>query len=478
VNRNKFWIGFSLFFVFVLAAYGCTKIKTTDIGSELIPAVDNISTFDTTLEVITENFIFPDSSLPRLVGNIDGTTPPMMAGYISNDPQFGTTNSSLFFYISPPNFPYPYEAKDSLYLDSVVLALKWTGTTVGDTNLSQKFNVYKLDAPLNGDSSYRISDQFSYTRLLGTRSFAPRVLNDSIFPKGQALTNQLRIRLDDDFGREILALDTSAGEPLHRDSLFKKFLPGLAVVPDVAGASNANAIMAFNISDTNTYLRIYYRYDTASRKDTVTKTWRWPINSGFANNITRNYTGSEIAQTIGGAPDSVVYMQTTPGSYTTIRMPALSAFKALKGNVVIHRAELSMTQIPAAGQNDDIFPGPAYAYIDYLDTITNRQMPFILDGFPQGVYSPGLIGGIRRVVDGQGGAVVTEYRFNIPRYVQGIITRNDANFPLYLYSPYFIRYTNPAIFAFLNPMAVGRVKMGGGSKTGQKMVLRIIYSKI
>jgi Domain of unknown function (DUF4270) len=478
VNRNKFWRGFYILIVFVLAAYSCTKIKTTDIGSDLIPAVDNINTFDTTLEVITENFIFPDSSMPRLVANIDGTAPQMVAGYISNDPQFGTTNSSLYFYVSPPNFPYPFEAKDSLYLDSVVLALKWTGTTVGDTNLVQKFNVYQLDAPLDGDSAYQISDQFTYNRLLGSRSFAPSVLNDSIFPKGQALTNQLRIRLDDDFGREILALDTSAGEPLHRDSLFKKFLPGLAVVPDVAGASNANAIMGFNISDTNTYLRIYYRYDTASRKDTVTKTWRWPINAGFANNIKRNYTGSEIAQTVGGAPDSVVYLQTTPGSYTTIKIPSLNGFKALKGNVAIHRAELSMTQIPSTGQNDDIFSSPAYAYIDYLDTTTNRQQPFILDGFSQGAFNPVVFGGFRKPVDGPGGSVVTEYRFNIPRYVQGIITRNDPNFPIYLYSPYAIRYTNPPIFAFLNPIAVGRVKMGGGSKTGQKMVLRIIYSKI
>jgi Domain of unknown function (DUF4270) len=478
VNRNKFWRGFSVTIVLIISAYGCTKIKTTDIGSELIPAVDNITTFDTTLEVITENFIFPDSTQPRLVGNIDGTTPAMVAGYISNDPQFGTTNGSLYYLLSPPSYPYPYEAKDSLYFDSVVLAMKWTGTTIGDTNQLQKFNVYQLDAPMDGDSAYQITDEFSYTRLLGTRTFAPSVLNDSVFPKGQALTNQLRIRLDDNFGKELLALDTSAGQPLNADSVFRKYLKGFAVVPDVAGASTANALMAFNISDTNTYLRIYYRYDTASRKDTVTKTWRWPINSGFANNIKRNYTGSEFAQTVGGAPDSVVYLQTTPGSYTTIKIPSLNGFKALKGNVVIHRAELSMTQIPSTGQNDDIFSSPSYAYIDYLDTTTNRQRPFILDGFPQGAYNPGLIGGIRKPVDGPGGTVVTEYRFNIPRYVQDIMTRNTANFPIYLYSPYAIRYTVPPIFAYLNPMAAGRVKMGGGSKTGQKMVLRIIYSKI
>ncbi|HLO80238.1 MAG TPA: DUF4270 family protein [Chitinophagaceae bacterium] len=478
MNRNKFWRGSSVIIVLILAAFSCTKIKTTDIGSELIPAVDNITTFDTTLEVITENFLFPDSTQPRLFTNVDGTTPAMVAGYISNDPQFGTTNGSIYFYMNPPSYPYPYEAKDSLYLDSVVLALKWNGTTTGDTNRAQKFDVYQLDAPMKGDSAYRITDQFSYTRMLGTRTFAPSVLNDSIFPKGQALVNQLRIRLSDDFGRELLALDTSAGQPLHRDSLMQQYLRGFAVVPDVAGASLANALMGFNISDSNSYLRIYYRYDTAARKDTTFKTWRWPINAPFANNITRNYTGSEVGQTIGGAADSVVYMQTPPGTYTVVKIPALTAFKALKGNVVIHRAELSMTQIPAAGQNDDIFPAPGFLYIDYLDTVKAKQQPFVLDGFPQGSYNPNVIGGKSKKVDGPGGSVVSEYRFNIPRYVQEIMTRNNPNYPIYLFSPYVIRYASPPIFSYLNSMAIGRVKLGGGSKTGQKMVLRIIYSKI
>jgi hypothetical protein len=476
VNRNKFWRGFSVIIVLVFAAYSCTKIKTTDIGSDLIPAVDNISTFDTTLEVITENFIFPDSTQPRLVGNIDGTTPAMVAGYISNDPQFGTTNGSLYFYVSPPLYPYPYEVKDSLYLDSAVLAIKWNGITYGDTDRVQKFDVFRLDAPLDGDSAYRITDEFSYGALIGSSSFAPKILDDSLFPRGQAVKNQLRIRLSDDFGRAMLALDTSGA--LGKDSLFKRFLPGLAVVPDVAGASTANAIMGFTVSDTNTYLRVYYRYDTASRKDTTSKTWRWPINAGFANNIKRNYTGSEFAQSTSTGADSVAYLQTTPGTYSVIRIPGIDAFKALKGNVVIHRAEISMTQIPSVAQNDHIFTAPSYLYLDYLDTATGRRRPFILDGFPQGAYNPGVIGGTRKAVDGPGGTVVSEYRFNIPRYIQDIVTRNNPNFPFYLSAPYSIFYTVPPIFAGLNNLAIGRVKVGGGSKTGQKMVLRIIYSKI
>ncbi len=478
MNWNKLWRGSSIGIFVFLTTFSCTKIKSTDIGTELIPAVDNITTFDTTLAVSTENFIFPDSSNPRVFFNTNGSIPDLFAGYISNDPQFGKTTAALFFLFSPNIYPFPYEVKDSLYLDSVVLTLRWNGSVVGDTNAIQKFNVHQLVEPLKADSAYAISDDIPYSRFLGSRTFAPSILNDSIPLRNQKVVNQLRIRLSDDFGNELLRLDTAAGQPLSRDSLFRRYLKGFAVTPDIAGASAANALMGFNIGDTNSNLRIYYRYDTAARKDTTFKTYRYTLSSGFANNIERSYAGSEIAATLAPGADSIVYMQTTPGSYTIVRMPSLNAFKALKGNVLIHKAELSMQQIASTGQGDDIFKAPAYLYIDYRDTVINRPRPFFLDAFLQGLYQPSLIGGARKYVPGPSGGVISEYRFNIPRYVQGIITRNDANFPIYLYSPFAISYNDLFLYENINPMATGRVKLGGGSKTGQKMVFRIIYSKL
>jgi hypothetical protein len=402
----------------------------------------------------------------------------MYAGYISNDPQFGKTTATMSFLFGPNSYPFPYEVKDSLYLDSVVLTLAWNGAVIGDTNATQKLNVFQLVQPLDADSAYALTDDIPYSRLLGSRTFTPSVLNDSITVGKGKVINQLRIRLSDDFGNELLKMDTSAGQPLNRDSLFRRYIRGFAVTPDLAGASVANALMGFNIGDTNSNIRIYYRYDTAARKDTTFKTYRYNLFYGFANNIERNYTGSELASTVAPGPDSVVYIQTTPGTYSILRIPSLNAFKALKGNVVVHKAELSMQQIATTGQGDELFKAPAYLYIDYNDTVINRPRPFFLDAFLQGLYQPSLLGGARKYVPGPTGAVISEYRFNIPRYVQGIITRNDTNFPIYLYSPFAIRYNDLFIYDNVNPMAAGRVKLGGGSKTGQKMVMRIIYSTL
>jgi hypothetical protein len=62
--------------------------------------------------------------------------------------------------------------------------------------------------------------------------------------------------------------------------------------------------------------------------------------------------------------------------------------------------------------------------------------------------------------------------------VQGIITRNLPNNPIYLSAPNYIKYDQLYILQQANQLAKGRVKLGGGNSKSQKMSLRIIYSKL
>ena len=41
----------------------CTKINPTDIGTDILPVVDNVHTFDTVLRVYADNYLFNDSSI-------------------------------------------------------------------------------------------------------------------------------------------------------------------------------------------------------------------------------------------------------------------------------------------------------------------------------------------------------------------------------------------------------------------------------
>ena len=108
--------------MFILTAtfVSCNKINLpTELGQDLIPPIDNIHTFDTTLEVETYNGIFdPLSDTFRTTISY-----PQMLGKITNDPIFGKTEGRLFFQVSPGN-TFPFKNRPgSLYLDSVVLII-------------------------------------------------------------------------------------------------------------------------------------------------------------------------------------------------------------------------------------------------------------------------------------------------------------------------------------------------------------------
>jgi Domain of unknown function (DUF4270) len=482
VKSILFKKGTAVFLVFFTFIYSCTKIRSTDLGSDLLPAIDNVVTFDTTLEVITNNYLFTDSASPRIGQDLSGNLPDEVLGYIGNDPQFGKTIGSIFIELRPPFYKYFFEnVKDSLYLDSVVLCLKWTGTN-GDTNSLQKIDVFQLDTKMKLDSAYKTNATFSYSNLMGSRTFVPNVLNDSLFLFEQSTKDLLRIRLSDAFGQSLLQQDSAAGQPYNRDSLFREFFPGFAIVPDhLGGGSSGNALMNFDVSDTSTCLRLYYRFTKNGQVDTTSR--KFTINNGGgignANTVQRDYTGSQITGHLTTLPegDSLVYIQTTPGSYALVQIPSLDSFKAAKGNVILHRVELSMQQIHSPGELSEIFSVPNFLYIDYFDTATQKQTPLVEDGFANNQYQPALLGGVRKYVQDNSGNTVAEYRFTITRHVQRIITRNDVNYPFHLYAPFAVSYSN-ILGQGLNPLAFGRVKLGGGTHSANKMKLRIIYSRI
>lgn len=479
MNQSKKLSNFFIFLFALIAFWSCTKIKSTEIGNDLIPNVDNVNTFDTSIEIIATNFLFPDSVWPAVQQLPSGQPQDLVAGHIGNDPLFGKTTASLHFQVSSNVFPVTFEVIDSLYLDSVVLCLGWNGKIFGDTNQIQKFDVYQLDEKINPDTTYGFDVQFPQKRLLGSRVFSPKTLDDSVYLNEYNVKNQLRIKLSNDFGKELLQECSSEQCIFGTDSAWSEYLKGFSVVPDKLAYPGSNALIGFSISDTNTYLRIYYRYDTASITDTTYKTLKYTFFSGFANTITRDYSGSELQNHLGVVNDTAAYINGTPGSYAEIKIPGLEVFRQIHGNVVVHKAELSMQQISGSGKGDDVFESPESLYLDIRDTIQSINAPLLLDGFSQGSFDQDLFGGRRKYVPNYEGVAVAEYKFNLTRYTQTFLTRNTRNYPFYLSAPSFISYPGLFIKSTLNKTAMGRVRLGAGGVSKQrKMLLHIIYSKI
>lgn len=475
----------------------CKKInESTTLGSDLIPVVDNITTFDTSLTVEAYNDTF--SVLTDTTKY--NTRSTNYLGHIENDPFFGKTDAKLFLELLPPNAKYTFiNRPDSLNIDSVVLILDYV-ETYGDTIALQTVNVYEIPQTSEfGDTSHIIrKSDFGKADLLGSRTFDPRTLNDSVKVYKDTTANQLRIRLDDAFGQRLLSYDTSGSNNAYAsDSLFRTFFKGFAL-ESVSG----NAIMGFNLEGANTKLAIYYKDDNNSidptKADTAVDYFSFASNlsSVAANYIVRDYSGTPLAAAangVNGTPDDLVYIQSTPGSFATIKIPGLAGMN----NSVIHRAELIMEQVYHA--EDTLFP-PTNLYLDAYDPSisTFRTIPYDVSFDGSGNSNLGSFGIVPVSTKDPAGNNIKSWRFNLTRYVQHVVNDTEPVYDLRLFAPFYINEhyrpgvagtTSRLIEEFLGgPLQVnstagkGRVRLAGNTGIGdtnpQKMRLRIVYSKI
>jgi hypothetical protein len=468
----------------------CKKInESTQLGGSLIPPIDNITTFDTTINVETYNEIFNDSTRSNYFDE-------QFLGTINNDPVFGTTTAAMFFELKPTLYPFVFDtvngAQQNLFIDSVVLVLSYK-ETYGDTNALQKVDVYELapSVTFKADSAYLIRNRsmFPTTTQLGSTTFAPRVLNDSLtMLRKERAANQLRIKLDNSFGQRLLSYDSvraSSNGAYASDSAFKSHFKGFAVYSD-STLGSSNALLGIALADTNTKLAIYYRTQRANnRKDTSVSYLRFiPGLSGSANYVSRNRAAGEINTylTNGTAPDPQVYLQNFPGTYARVRIPDLTGVS----NRVVHRAELIVEQI--YDPSDKFFPPANFIYLDAYDTARKgyRTIPYDVTFDQTGNLNADVFGMIAENAKDPSNNAIKIWRLNLSRYVQHVVNKTEPLYELRLSSPFFLTnfYTMGNVLTAFNinsSYAKGRVRVAGGNYTAnpaRRMRLRIIYSKI
>ncbi len=446
-----------LFVIFL--NWSCTKIDTTNLGQNLIPVVDNIHTFDTTLSVIANNFDSVQKDCAKVYP--DGL---FALGAIKNDPYFGTTQGTIYTELKPAFFPFSFPSNSTI--DSIILSLSYK-TSFGDTTLPQKVDVYNIDGIFKPDSS---SCTFTeYDELLGSATYTPQNLNDSV---------QLRIMLNNTFGQSLLSHDST--KAWASDSLFKVFFKGFAIVPDIN--FGGNALTYYSLADTNTRVAIYYKYTHDSLISAVSN-FTFSSFTSAGNFIIRNHAGAEInnhlAQPASG--DDEIYIQTNPGTYAQIKIPSISNLS----NRVINRAELVMDQIYDPADKD--FTSPNYLFLQVEDTSGLRPVPCDFNTL-SGTPNLGQFGGFRKIVKDPFGNNISRYTFNISRYVQKIITSHHINSTLKLSAPSYIdipkgyvdecsQPVSPILYQ-INQFTNGRVKLGGGNNPDYRMKLHIIYSAL
>ncbi len=462
-------------FLLLFLSWSCTKIDTTELGQDLIPAVDNIHTFDITFDVIANNFDNVTSTCDSI-----NYADAHALGIIDNDPLFGKTSANIYVEFKPTSFPFTFPAADTLSVDSVVLVLHYTHS-FGDTMQQQKVQVYSLTNPLHYDSTYATCDVLSYNNfeLLGEKTYAPQDLNDSVHAFREDASNELRIKISNAFAQDFI--DNNA--PLASDSAFKEHFKGFAIIADQS--TGGNALNYFDLTSVNSRLSIYMRSSKAGVKDTLVYDFPFTGLSGQANSIVRERGNSEITNNVGHpvAGNDFVYIQTSPGSYANLTIPGLTGLS----NRVINRAELIVEQEYSA--TDNLFAAPNYLFLDTKDSSTTGQYIPIPCDFAissQGPNFKDYFGGNKKIVNDDQGNPAARYVFNISRYVQNIVTRRTNNDTLRLSAPYNI--VNPTTYLdrcgqpvskfnyTINNVADGRVKLNGTNGTSRKLRLHVVYS--
>lgn len=490
------WVLFS-FAILCLLSFSfnaCKKInESTAIGAGLIPTVDNINTFETYLDVETNNKLATDTTKFYFGDDI-------ALGAITNDAEFGATKANAYFNVGPPAYgTYPFYNKDSVLVDSIVLSLGYKGA-YGDTLSPLTVHVFEIaqDPNFGETDTFAINhpDFLTTGSELGSKTFTPHSLRDSVpFIRKGVVTgtvNTLRISLNNSLAQRLINYDTSGNSTSGAYKSYGAFyglFKGLALKSDLSGSSNALAY--FNISSsTASNLTVYYRVHKNGVIDTTSTSFAHgalsltdinqtaTLGAGHAttaNIITRIPGGNWLSYLNNGlASDDKLYVQSTPGSIATIRIPQLDTF----ANRVIYRAELISTVIPSSGQ--DKFNAPPSLFLDRL-TSTDSAYD-IVDDFIAGSFAA------VNQTSAFGGKLGYDntYRFNITRHVQNIITHSQPNDTLRLYAPFrnaitaSPQYKVPKIISILPELAYGRVVLAGGnySDPSKRLRLHIIYSKL
>lgn len=471
---------------FFLVLFSCKRInEATELGGDLIPAVDNVNTFEVSLNALTKN-----SVLTSFIKNDSGHrvyySDQVALGDIT-DPEFGHVHANFCFNLSAPGYgSYPFlPRRDSLpAIDSVVLSLRFTGA-YGDTvsNGIQTVNVYEIpftgqSSSLSGDSLYRYSDpttDFNGTQL-GSKTYTITQLKDSttIINPGDTfkVRNVVRIKLNVSIGNKLAQMDTTSGPTggYHNDSLFKTIFNGLSI----KASNSGNALSYFSLTDTATKLIVYYRYKK-NNKDTAAIVQYSHVTNGQSNYVNVQAGGNWSASLSNPASDKI-YVQSSPsGSYASIVIPDLATF----GNKVIHRAEIVATKIPSTSEN--IFSPPFRLFLDRYRTSAAGDSSYLFEKDLL-LGNDGSIG-----YQSFGGTIKDNlYRFDITRYVQGIVTRHERNDTLRLWAPLRVwEYSNVSRSYEKNipvnsRIAEGRIVLASGSYAdpNSRLRLRIVYSNL
>lgn len=425
----------------LILATGCKKPED-DLGLSLLDPADTLGT----VRIDTNNMLAWAHADEAVRTSMLSTN---MVGAYADD-VFGTvrTGTATQLRLSVNNVG---PANSSLVCDSLVLGLAYQSLDpiYGDPD-PQVIRVYRLVEDLAADTIYKSDRMPAYdpTDLVenGPLAFTPSPTEGPVVG-GDTLPPQLRIPLTRDMGNEFLAL---WGQPAMADNAaFLAWFKGLVIMPDDAGpAPLTGGVWRFNLLSGTSKMTLYYHDGEG-------------VNSSFDFIFGSSSVRYSFAQfDHGAAPDpglvelladsslgqNEIYVQSMGGLRAEVHFPFLEEYRESPYRTLA-KAELI---VPLAGDHHETYTPP-----DQLFAFRKAE-----DGtdllLPDQVAGQGAVGGF---FDED----AKEYRFNITRWVQGVILDTYPN-------------TGLALVAGNNGISVNRVRLAGPLNGERPMRLVLTFT--
>lgn len=408
------------------------------VGIDVVPDASGGNTFYTDTITIETNVIREDS-----LQTDEGIALFNLAGSYT-DPVFGLSRASFYTQFRLPNNNANFSFGSSPVLDSVVLTLAYADY-YGDTVTQQQFEVYRLDEVMFKDTAYYSNDVVLAN---GTWLFNAPV---SIYPKdsvdlgGALKAPHLRLKLDDALGTEFL--DPANTDKFLSNAAFIEFFKGLYVKTADVTTSGAGCIASFNLQASMSKLTVYY---SNSSGDSLTANFEVNADCPRFNHFEHDYSLAEFGNTFPITGSQKLYIQSMAGVKTRIKFPYLAGIDQ-DGAIAINKAELLVPAI-----DNSFYKSHTNLLILGVDSSGKEAL------IPDLVESSTYYGGSYD-------AVYKQYKFNIARYVQRLVSDDLPGDGI----DYGL-----SIISSGGPVNALRTIVPGPVSADSKLQLRITYSKL
>ena len=417
----------AIFFVAIISIiFSCEKPET-GIGGNLLPDEDNLDLFFTdTISVVAFNS--PEEDSVR--------TSPVTTGLIGSyhDPIMGIHRSELYFQLRLPASNISFGADETtIVLDSIVLGLDYTGGFYGELN-PLTFEVYELNEDIELDSIYYSNDEFETisTNIADPQraTISPTPTLPTIDIGDEEVANQIRIHLDTTWG--YMFFDPLIEDSLATTDLFLQWFKGLHVKTQ----ADNSAILNVDLTNGVSALTLYYQEQEPDT--TIYKEFAFLINdnSQRINHFEHDYSASLVQYYLDNPElgQQRLFVQGGAGQSIELDFPFIDGWLD-SSNVAVNNAELIL---PIEDVKSGLFL-PARLFTVRIDE--DGEEATIPDAFQGDTHLGGFLD-----LENQ------EYRLNITRYLQQVITGELENRGLRI-KPSFngSSFNRASIFGFENP---------------------------